>query len=435
MAPKAETLFGKIERYLGQQANNKAQQIQQEGVNAYARGDTKAVRESTHQYDAVKGFPFELAERIRDVNDLIRKYGLDEIDIPIDEIKVSKDASRTEIAEAITTPTLKSKDRVQRSSNYKTGYGGIVGLDLIEKADRGGFVFNRPEEIVIDILKPECTGNERIVRNAKRQLNIMRHTLVDDILEQAKLRRSQTMEELAVSLMTDENHPIGENMYGFYEYAFDHYSKLSPERFTQILLRRLGKSKDSEKESDKESISSRIKKKIIKTHPTPPPDNEQIKAFFNKPELDAAEKRICDRLTNPDVLQKLQQDVLAGRDIYKIAGKNGWPYRNAEDAKSALEGSCIRSTQNLKARGRNYSDQEIYGLILTKLVPKMSSSQKDRATVSRVINGTEYEGIKFLNAVIGSIPSAERLTVTDEIMKILSLKSKEYQLPGMEKYD
>ncbi|KKQ46530.1 MAG: hypothetical protein US67_C0078G0007 [Candidatus Woesebacteria bacterium GW2011_GWD1_38_10] len=138
MAPKAETLFGKIERYLGQQANNKAQQIQQEGVNAYARGDTKAVRESTHQYDAVKGFPFELAERIRDVNDLIRKYGLDEIDIPIDEIKVSKDASRTEIAEAITTPTLKSKDRVQRSSNYKTGYGGIVGLDLIEKADRGG---------------------------------------------------------------------------------------------------------------------------------------------------------------------------------------------------------------------------------------------------------------------------------------------------------
>ncbi len=237
MSPEAKTILNRIASALGRRADVRAEQIRQEGKKAYDDGRTHDVRTSTDDFDRMQGFSPALRERILAVKDLIDEYGIGG-DISWGELGLKGDESRTEIAEAVTSP----KDKGRRvSGNYLPGYSGIVGLDLIKKDDQGNFVFNHPEEIALDILKPEKRGDDRIVNNAKRTYALTRSTLSADLLEESKKRGLNTMGDLAMRFLADEEEHLDPNMKKYYEYAFDNYSNMTPREFAdRVLTRRLG---------------------------------------------------------------------------------------------------------------------------------------------------------------------------------------------------
>ena len=135
---------------------------------------------------------------------------------------------------------------------------------------------------------------------------------------------------------------------------------------------------------------------------------------------------ISGKLRDDQIIKNIEHQFLGDRDIYKVAAVNGWNHRDKEDAIGTLEDSCQRAKKGLEVTNRSFTELEIY-TIIRKLVLNITASGDNRKICSRVINKeTQYEAIKFLNAIASSVTANPKLA--DQFFTALSLETKNQPL-------
>ncbi len=143
----------------------------------------------------------------------------------------------------------------------------------------------------------------------------------------------------------------------------------------------------------------------------------------------AVEARLSDRLRDPEVIADIQRDLLNERNVYEVAGKNGWPHRKAEDAKKTLEESCGNATTELQESRRKFTEQNVYFEIV-QLIRQITLDSKNRQQWTRQINKSQFEAIKFLNSIASA--ASGKAYESDHLIRVLHLESKKYRLPAYE---
>ena len=161
---------------------------------------------------------------------------------------------------------------------------------------------------------------------------------------------------------------------------------------------------------------------------------EIINKTLSNPIMYTLEQELSGKLRNKNIVDRLQNEILNGQNIYDVVSHNGWNYRNSEKARGKLEDSAITAKGESDKHRKKFNDMQVFTYFRDRVLPLIRSQDKDRAIVTRLINNSQFEALKFLNALTRPVKVGDRIKVCDDILCIM-FKKKEVELNGMDCFD
>jgi hypothetical protein len=368
---------------------------------------------------ALRGIESGSSKFASDIQKMLDDSGAGDVFIPWSDFTGKE--TPLQIVEEVLAP---SHEKKQKSDRYISNQAGFVALRyLIEKDSQGLYVYPRMDMIADKVLRPD-RRSKKDIDTARTLVSVARDMEIKAIEREMQLRREQgKTTDLIDDLYIGRFDKTRGDKQEYYRYASDNFGQMTPQDFVNKVLKR------PIERSPKMGGHLKVQKNETDMNTNP-------KEFLNRPEIPGMEMILSVKLRNPGIINNIQGDVLDGKDVYTVAGRNGWRYNDVGGTNEVLAESCRDA--NRSRGGRDITDVErrtIDGLIINKLIPAVTSRANKREPWNKVIDNERnpYQAIKLLNAIAGSISG--RADLAAYLTSALYPKDNGQPLSGMECYE
>ena len=440
MAPKAEVpLKGFIKSILRQAGPDspyaKNKKIQAE--RALVDRDYKRLHELSGELTGLQNLPNTLQEiydqcmtalRYANLHDKIFQFGdQSEPKTAVELVQVADKMGIDTAKQEVVAERIKGEWKVENAQP-------IALLELLKKDKQGKFIHSSQLSIASLIVKDEYKKDKKTLRSTADTIKYWKNHQADALeYDKDNEKTIRTVKDAYEDLRNESINKGDEAWFDYYDYAIGNYGSMPISRFKkEVLLRDLrGRfTREEPLHTRKKKVTERQSNtnEAGEQHPS-----KEVKRVFDHPIMSSVEVTLSGKFRNEKIMNGIETKVLDGQDPYRIAGSNGWNHRVPENAKSMLEKSAINAKSKIDAQIVRYNDREVFCYLRDRVMPILRSKDKDRKIAARIVNKTEFEAIKFLNALLRSFNSDERMKKSDETLSILFQDNRQ-QLNAMECY-
>jgi len=440
MSPRPELFFDKLRGAILSQAGPESSYAEdlrkkaQDALNERRYGD---VTKNSETLSRLQNLPGSLSELQQMFNGVMKEYGIQDIDIPESAMGLIQKADTLHIEER------EAGKRGRKEAKWQTKDSQPKAMLELVKLDKDGRNYVHPNNISIAsvIVKPEYGQDSNMIHLAAQSIANWKKRQIDALGYDAEKDKARTVRDVFDPLLEADMENNSEAWFEYHEYVIKNYGRMNIRDFREkVLQRNMGRSvrgTQSESPSPTSEKTPSLKKKPGRRGREVETSPFDFKEFLSGPKAPGVEVILCNKLRKDEIVERVEE-ALGSNNIYDLARKNGWNHPNKDDANNTLVNSCVgASEKRRKELGKmSVSTQEqleLDLLIQTKIIPELTRSTDQRRVISRTINNSEYEGLKFLNAVAGQ--ASRRPDISDGIVRALYPNPNKYELEGMKRYD